>query len=130
MTTNFNFTRKDFYKAISDDADMQTALAELLTDDKHDVNPADVNAFCKHALEMLNKERKVSEKKLAEQAEINQRVLDAIPFDEPIGLAELAEAVNFSKQRTVAAITRLINSGVKIEKSIIDKKAAYKRREA
>lgn len=127
MTTNFNFTRKDFYKAISADADMQTALAELLTDDKHDVNPADINAFCKHALEMLNKERKVSEKKLAEQAEINQRVLDAIPFDEPIPMTELVVATGYSSQRIASAITRLINNGEKIVRAMVNKKMSYKR---
>lgn len=127
MTTNFNFTRKDFYKAISDDADVQTALAELLTDDKHDVNPADVNAFCKHALEVLNKERKVSEKKLAEQAEINQRVLDAIPFDEPIPMTELVVATGYSSQRIASAITRLINNGEKIVRAMVNKKMSYKR---
>lgn len=127
MTTNFNFTRKDFYNAIINDTDVQTALAERLTEENHDANPADINAFCKHALEMLNKERKISEKKLAEQAEINQRVLDAIPFDEPIPMTELVVATGYSSQRIASAITRLINSGEKIVRAMVNKKMSYKR---
>lgn len=127
MTTNFNFTRKDFYKAISNDADVSAALAELLSDENHEISSTDVNAFCKHALEMLNKERKVSEKKLAEQAEINQRVLDAIPFDEPIPMTELVVATGYSSQRIASAITRLINSGEKIVRAMVNKKMSYKR---
>lgn len=127
MTTKFNFTLKDFYKVFVDNAELLNAISKHLTNDKRNVSILDVNAFCVHALELLNKERKVSEKKLAEQAEINQRVLDAIPFDEPIPMAELVAATGYSSQRIAAAITRLINSGEKIVRAMVNKKMSYKR---
>lgn len=127
MTTNFNFTRKDFFNAIVSNAVIIDELVSMLSNDKREVTANDIDNYCHHALEMLNKEKKVSEKKLAEQAEINQRVLDAIPFDEPIPMTELVVATGYSSQRIASAITRLINNGEKIVRAMVNKKMSYKR---
>lgn len=120
--TNFSFTRKDFFNTILDNPNMMNELAVAF-----DCDETEVKQFCEHSLEALNKPRKMSDKKLKEREEIDSTVLDTITFDEAMPLAEIASKTEFSTQKIVASINRLIASGIGIEKSIVDKKVAYKR---
>ena len=121
--TNFTFTRKDFYNAIANANDVDlSAIAETLETDVEEIR-----SFAQHTLNAVNKPRKMSDKKVKEREDVENAVLDAIPYDEPITLAEIASKTDFSTQKIVAAISRLTKSGIVIEKSLIDKRAAYKR---
>lgn len=76
----------------------------------------DIVEFCNKEIELLNKryskERKVSEKRLAERAELAEAIIKVVEEStNPMRTMEIATAVGISPQKATAVLKDLVSDG-------------------